>query len=106
MDSTLDRLKVLLSEVYDGAIDTSSITEETRLVEEIGMKSIAMLYMAMAIEGEFGVSLTNDDLPKMRTVGDIVELDPVSRDISVAERFCCRPVKRLDVVEDEVVELT
>ena len=74
MDSTSDRLKVLLSEVYDGAIDTSSITEETRLVEDIGMKSIAMLYMAMAIEGEFGVSLTNDDLPKMRTVGDIVEL--------------------------------
>ena len=38
------------------------------------MKSIAMLYMAMAIEGEFGVSLTNEDLPKMRSVGDIVSL--------------------------------
>ncbi len=71
---TLDRLKKLLSEVYDGAIDTDGITEETGLVEDIGMKSIAMLYMAMSIEGEFNVSLTNDDLPKMRTVGDIIKL--------------------------------
>ena len=69
---TLERLKKLLSEVYDGAIDTSDITSETRLVEDIGMKSIAMLYMAMAIEGEFGVSLTNEDLPKMQSVGDII----------------------------------
>jgi acyl carrier protein len=30
--------------------------------------------MAMAIEGEFGVNLTNEDLPNMRTVGDIVKM--------------------------------
>jgi len=71
---TLERLKKLLAEVYDGEIDISSVTEETRVVEDIGMKSIAMLYMAMAIEGEFNVSLTNEDLPKMQTVGDIVKL--------------------------------
>ncbi len=71
---TLERLKKLLAEVYDGEIDTDSITEDTRVVEDIGMKSIAMLYMAMAIEGEFNVSLTNEDLPKMQTVGDIMKL--------------------------------
>jgi len=71
---TLERLKKLLAEVYDGEIDILSVTEETRVVEDIGMKSIAMLYMAMAIEGEFNVSLTNEDLPKMQTVGDIVKL--------------------------------
>ncbi len=71
---TLERLKKLLAEVYDGEIDTDSITADTRVVEDIGMKSIAMLYMAMAIEGEFNVSLTNEDLPKMQTVGDIMKL--------------------------------
>ena len=71
---TLERLKKLLAEVYDGEIDTDSITEDTRVVEDIGMKSIAILYMAMAIEGEFNVSLTNEDLPKMQTVGDIMKL--------------------------------
>ena len=72
--STLDRLKKLLSEVYDGEIDAAGITEESRVIEDIGMKSIAMLYMAMAIENEFGGNLTNDDLPKMRTVGDIIKM--------------------------------
>ena len=72
--STLERLKKLLSDVYDGEMDTSGITEESELVKDIGMKSIAMLYMAMAIEGEFNVSLTNEDLPKMQTVGDIMKL--------------------------------
>ena len=71
---TLERLKKLLTQVYDGEIDITDITEETRVVEDIGMKSIAMLYMAMEIENEFNVSLTNEDLPKMRTVGDIVKL--------------------------------
>ena len=71
---TLERLKKLLTQVYDGEIDTTDITKETRVVEDIGMKSIAMLYMAMEIENEFNVSLTNEDLPKMRTVGDIVKL--------------------------------
>ena len=71
---TQERLKKLLAEVYDGEIDTDAITEDTRVVEDIGMKSIAMLYMAMAIEGEFNVSLTNEDLPKMQTVGDIMKL--------------------------------
>ncbi|MBR4580527.1 MAG: acyl carrier protein [Lachnospiraceae bacterium] len=71
---TMERLKKLLAEVYDGEIETETITEETRVAEDIGMKSIAMLYMAMAVEGEFGVSLTNEDLPKMRTVGDIIRL--------------------------------
>ena len=72
--STLERLKKLLSDVYDGEMDTSGITEDSELVKDIGMKSIAMLDMAMAIEGEFGVNLTNEDLPKMRTVGDIVKM--------------------------------
>ena len=71
---TMERPKKLLAEVYDGEIETETITEETRVAEDIGMKSIAMLYMAMAVEGEFGVSLTNEDLPKMRTVGDIIRL--------------------------------
>ena len=71
---TMERLKKLFAEVYDGEIDTGTITEETRVAEDIGMNSFAMLYMAMAVEGEFGVSLTNEDLPKMRTVGDIIRL--------------------------------
>ena len=72
--STLERMKKLLSDVFDGEMDISGITEDSELVKDIGMKSIAMLYMAMAIEGEFGVNLTNEDLPKMRTVGDIVKM--------------------------------
>lgn len=71
---TLERLKNLFSSVYDGEMNLDGINEETRVSEDLGMKSIAMLYMAMAIEQEFGVNLTNDDLPHMQTVGDIIRL--------------------------------
>ncbi|MBQ8148716.1 MAG: acyl carrier protein [Lachnospiraceae bacterium] len=70
--STFETLLELVKSVFDGELDVTNITPESRLIEDIGMQSIGMLYMAVAIEEKFGIKFNNDDFAKIKTVKDIV----------------------------------
>lgn len=72
MNNTLDRLVELFKSVFEGEVDVSSVSENSRLIEDIGMNSIGLLYMAMAVEEEFGTTFTNDDFATLRTVADVI----------------------------------
>ncbi len=67
------RLKELLYEI-DDEIDVDEITEESRLKEDVGLSSVAMLYMAVSIENEFEIDLSDANMNDLVTVGDVVEL--------------------------------
>lgn len=66
------RLKELLKEIDDG-INADAISRDSRLAEDIGLSSVAVIYMAVAIEKEFGVDLSNADMERIKTVGDVIE---------------------------------
>ncbi|MBQ9848495.1 MAG: hypothetical protein IJO64_05515 [Clostridia bacterium] len=69
----LERLKKLFTEVFGEDIDANAITPNDRLAEDLQMNSIGYLYMALAIENEFGIRLTNKDFEGIRTVGDVLD---------------------------------
>ena len=64
----LDKLKVVLGRVRPD-VDMSSVTEETRLIEDLGFDSLALMMMAMEIEDAFGFKFT--EFVKFETVGDV-----------------------------------
>ncbi len=70
--STMDRLIAVFQRVFEDEMDVSAVREESRLAEDLGLNSIAMLYMALALEEEFGIKLGNEDLPRLRTVADVI----------------------------------
>lgn len=70
--TTYERLIKVFNAVFEDDVDLSDVTESADLREDIGINSIGMLYMAMAIEEEFGVKFTNDDFPNMKTVADVI----------------------------------
>lgn len=72
-NNIIERLTELFNSVFEGELKVNSLTEETRLIEDIGMNSIGLLYMAMAVEEEFGVRFTNEDFVSLRTIGDVVK---------------------------------
>lgn len=72
MNSTLSKLTELFENVFENEIDVKGISEESRLIEDLGMNSIGLLYMAMAVEEEFSVSFTNEDFAILHTVGDVI----------------------------------
>lgn len=72
--STFERLLEVCAAVFEGEIDVDSITLESNLHDDININSIGLLYMAMAIEEEFGVRFTNDDFVNIETINDVVEI--------------------------------
>ncbi len=49
------------------------ITMKSRLVEDLGADSLDVVELIMAFEDEFGVSLPDEEIAKMKTIADIVE---------------------------------
>ena len=55
-------------------IDESKVTLESSLSEDLGADSLDAVELIMALEDEFGVTVSDDDAQSIRTVGDIVAL--------------------------------
>ena len=71
--TTMERLIAVFERVFEDDVDKDSICPECNLITDLGLNSIAMLYMALALEEEFGVKFTNEDFGTLLTVGDVLE---------------------------------
>lgn len=50
-----------------------AIKMDSRLVEDLGADSLDVVELIMTFEEEFGVSLPDEDVSKLKTVGDIIK---------------------------------
>ena len=53
--------------------DESKIPRETRLVEDLKADSANVMVMIMDLEDKFGIMVEDDQIMKMKTVGDVVD---------------------------------
>lgn len=53
--------------------DADQVTLEANLAEDLDADSLDAVELNMAIEEALGISIPDDELTKMKTVGDIVE---------------------------------
>ena len=67
----LDRLKQLMTRVLGPSEACDAATMESEIFRDLGLNSVRLLYLVLAIEEEFGVTLTNENISAFRTVGDI-----------------------------------
>ncbi len=63
----LENLKKIISRVLP-KIDISTVTEDTKLFEDLNFDSLTIMMMSMEIEDEFGFRFT--EFVKFETVGD------------------------------------
>ena len=54
-------------------VDPESIRPESRLMEDLKADSANIMVMIMDLEDQFGITVEDDQIMKMRTVGDVVE---------------------------------
>lgn len=65
---TMDDLREIL--VHHGGVAPSMISDDPNLdLESLGIGSMAMLAIQLDLNQRLGISLTEDDLPHLRTVG-------------------------------------
>lgn len=66
------RLIKVFQVTFDDTVDVSGISPELSLREDLGINSIGLLYMAMAVEEEFEIKFKNEDFAAIRTVADVI----------------------------------
>ena len=64
----LEELKEIIAKAMPD-LDVSGVTESTRLVEDLGFDSLAMMMMAMEIEDKYGFRFT--EFVRFETAGDV-----------------------------------
>lgn len=64
----LETLKTILGKVLP-EVDMSTVTESTRLVEDLGFDSLALMMLSMEIEDAFNFKFT--EFVRFETVGDV-----------------------------------
>ena len=61
--------KIIIAELN---VSKELITLDSNLIDDLGADSIDAVEVIMAIEDEFGVEITDDDMNSIKTIGDIV----------------------------------
>ena len=54
-------------------VDASTITPESRLVEDLKADSANVMVMILELESEFGIEVEDEVILTLKTVGDVVD---------------------------------
>ena len=60
------KIKALIAEKLNKKVE--NINNESRLVEDLGADSLDVVELVMAFEDEFGISLPDEDVAKLKTI--------------------------------------
>ncbi|HUW83127.1 MAG TPA: acyl carrier protein [Phycisphaerae bacterium] len=73
MDVSTAVICELLRAVTEKDIHEEDVISESRYLEDLGLTSIQLVDLVMAIEERFNVEIEDVDLAKLRTVGQTVD---------------------------------
>jgi acyl carrier protein len=73
---TSESLHPQLTEILqnDLAVDTAGLTQDSRLIEDLGLDSVAFSVALVAIEARTGMLLSEESVASCRTVRDLTTL--------------------------------
>lgn len=68
----LEKITKILVETAN--VDASKVNEEATLKEDLGIDSLDSVEIVIALESEFDITIEDDEIKTLVTVGDIVKL--------------------------------
>ena len=66
----LDKIREYLHENYD--IDKDAVSEESELGNDLDLTSFQLVEICAELEDEFGVEISEEDIPNIITIGDLM----------------------------------
>ena len=67
----IEKIREMIAENLN--IDINTITEEASFKEDLGVDSLDLFELVMALEEEFGVEIPTEDLETLTTVGAVAK---------------------------------
>lgn len=61
----------IVAEILD--LEASEISEDAKIIDDLGADSIAVMEIVMELEEDFDVEVPTEDILELLTVGDIVK---------------------------------
>ena len=68
---TFEKVRDMIAELVQ--VDASTITENSRLVEDLRADSANVMVMILELETEFGIEVEDEVILNLKTVGDVVK---------------------------------
>ena len=66
-----EKIREILCEQFE--LDEDRVTMDSNLISDLGADSLDVIDLAMSIEDEFDIEVPDDEIEKIKTVGDIVK---------------------------------
>lgn len=66
-----DKIQKLLADQLN--IAPEKITPDSKLLEDLGADSLDFVEMLMALEDDFGVTITDEQAKELKTVNDVIK---------------------------------
>lgn len=60
--------------LFSTMTDCETITADSEIIDDLEISSMDVLYLITSLEAEFKISVPEDDIRKMVTVGDVAEI--------------------------------
>ena len=71
----MEKLKeIVISAAESLAGKTDGMTEETKILEDLGINSVGMLFIAVMIEETFGIQLNNVYVGSLVRMSDVIDM--------------------------------
>ena len=67
----LEKVKEIIEEKL--SLDNAEITMETSFKDDLGVDSLDLFELVMALEEEFGTEIPTEDLTELTTVGAVID---------------------------------
>lgn len=67
----LEKLQAIVADKL--SVDVEEVVETARFKEDLEADSLDLFEVVMALEDEFGVAISNEDVESIKTVGDAVK---------------------------------
>lgn len=72
MASTLERVKKIVAD--NVSIDPNDVFEDSHIENDLGADSLDIVEIVMAVEEEFDIEITDEEMESAKTVSDLVDL--------------------------------
>jgi acyl carrier protein len=70
----IEQLKPALAVASNGRAKLADLTEESRLIEDVGLASLDLLELRFELENQWRMQISDEQAIGLRTIGDIVDL--------------------------------
>lgn len=68
-----EKLKEIFKTVIDANKDFTNINEDTNIVKDLGVNSVGLIYLLMAIEEVFDIDMSDVSFNTFEKIGDVIE---------------------------------